>query len=160
MKFTEAKLEQSFTELLAQEGYLYSLGNTLQRQIDEVLIESDLHCYLSSRYANQGLTDTEIKSIILELKSLPASDLYESNKRFMRMLSDGFILKREDHSQKDLYIQLVDYAGLEKYKYSAEELITIVADIEEGYIPEDKNHPKQKLRITKRGIIFLELLKK
>lgn len=113
MKFTENKLEQSFTELLTQEGYPHSLGNTLLRQIDEVLIESDLHCYLNSRYANQGLTDTEIKSIILELKSLPASDLYESNKRFMKMLSDGFILKREDRNQKDIYIQLIDYTGLE-----------------------------------------------
>lgn len=139
MKFTEAKLEQSFSELLTQEGYLHSSGNTLQRQIDEVLIEGDLYCYLSSRYKSQGLTDTEIKSIILELKSLPASDLYESNKRFMKMLSDGFILKREDRNQKDIYIQLIDYTGLEKYKYSAEELITIVADIEEEYIPEDKN---------------------
>ena len=30
----------------------------------------------------------------------------------------------------------------------------------EDTIPENKNHPKQKFRITKRGIVFLELLKK
>ena len=30
----------------------------------------------------------------------------------------------------------------------------------EDTIPGNKNHPKQKIRITKRGIIFLELLKK
>lgn len=30
----------------------------------------------------------------------------------------------------------------------------------EDTIPENKNHPKQKFRITKRGIAFLELLKK
>ena len=30
----------------------------------------------------------------------------------------------------------------------------------ENTIPENKNHPKQKLRITKRGVVFLELLKK
>ncbi|MDR2955176.1 MAG: helix-turn-helix transcriptional regulator [Prevotella sp.] len=29
----------------------------------------------------------------------------------------------------------------------------------EDTIPESKNHPKQKLRITKRGVVFLELLK-
>ena len=27
-------------------------------------------------------------------------------------------------------------------------------------IPENKNHPKQKFKITKRGVVFLELLKK
>ncbi|MDR0230553.1 MAG: HsdR family type I site-specific deoxyribonuclease, partial [Dysgonamonadaceae bacterium] len=139
MKFTEHKLEQAFCELLAQEGYPHSLGNTLLRQPDEVLIESDLHTYLSKRYKNEGITGTEIKSILLELKSLPSSDLYESNKRFMKMLSDGFILKREDRNQKDIYIQLIHYAGLEKHKYTKEDLVSIVAEDEPEYKIADKN---------------------
>ena len=89
MKFTEDKLEKVFSELLEQEGYSHCQGNTLTRQSDEVLIESDLHNFLKKRYENQGITDTEIKSILMELKSLPASDLYESNKTFLRMLSVG-----------------------------------------------------------------------
>lgn len=133
MKFAESKLEHAFAELLAQEGYPHCLGNTLSRQTDEVLIEDDLHSFLKKRYANHGITNTEIKSILLELKSLPASDLYESNKRFMKMLSDGFILKREDHTQKDIYIQLVDYSGLEEQSYAAEELISVVAEPQAEY---------------------------
>lgn len=140
MKFTESKLEHAFCELLAQEGYPHCLGNTLVRQPDEVLIEEDLRNFLKNRYSNEGITDTEIKSIILELKSLPASDLYESNKRFMKMLSDGFILKREDHTQKDIYIQLVDYTGLEKQKQANEEdLISIVSEPQTEYKITDKN---------------------
>ena len=42
MKFTEHKLEQSFIELLAQEGYPHQSGITLKRMPDEVLIEEDL----------------------------------------------------------------------------------------------------------------------
>lgn len=133
MKFTEAKLEQAFAELLAQEDYPHCLGNTLTRQPEEVLIEDDLHDFLRKRYANHGITDTEIKSILLELKSLPASDLYESNKRFMKMLSDGFILKRDDHTQKDIYIQLIDYSGLENQTYTAEDLIAIAAEPQTEY---------------------------
>ena len=128
MKFSESKLEQAFSELLAHEGYPHCLGNTFTRQPDEVLIEDDLRNYLKTRYTNQGITETEINSILLELKSLPASDLYESNKRFMKMLSDGFVLKREDRSQKDIYIQLIDYVGLEAQTYVAENLISIFAD--------------------------------
>ena len=139
MKFTESKLERAFSELLEQEGYPHCLGITLTHQPDEVLIEEDLHNFLKKRYANQGITDSEIKSILLELKSLPASDLYESNKRFMKMLSDGFILKREDHNQKDIYIQLIDYSGLEKQTYAAEELISIVAEPQAEYKTTDAN---------------------
>ena len=51
----------------------------------------------------------------------------------MKMLSDGFILKREDHTQKDIYIQLVDYSGLEEQSYAAEELISVVAEPQAEY---------------------------
>lgn len=133
MKFTESKLEHAFAQLLAQEGYPHCLGNTLNHQPDEVLIEDDLHNFLKKRYVSYGITDAEIKSILLELKSLPASDLYESNKRFMKMLSDGLILKREDHTQKDIYIQLIDYSGLEKQTFITEDLISITAEPQVEY---------------------------
>lgn len=134
MKFTEAKLEQAFTELLGNEGFPHHLGITIKRPPDEVLIEEDLQNFLLSQYKHEGITVNEVKSIILQLKSLPASDLYESNKKFIRMVSDGFILKREDRSQKDIYIQLIDYKGLTKQKPpESEHLINIVAEDEEEY---------------------------
>ena len=140
MKFTEEKLEHSFIELLEQEGYKHSIGVSLSRKAtDEVLLEEDLFRFLLSRYAADGLTENEVRAIILQLKSLPSSDLYESNKRFMQMLSDGFILKREDRSQKDIYIQLIDYTGLEKQMHPKEEYaLSVVADNGQNY-PSDKN---------------------
>ncbi len=134
MKFSEEKLENAFTELLGQEGYPHHLGVTIKRMPDEVLIEEDLKDFLLTQYQGQGLTTNEAKSIILQIKSLSASDLYESNKTFLKMLSDGFILKREDRSNKDLYIQLIDYKGLNKHKQpEADQLISITADGEEVY---------------------------
>jgi type I restriction enzyme R subunit len=134
MKFTEEKLERAFTELLGQEGFPHHLGITITRKPEEVLIEEDLHTFLLSQYKGQGITVNEIKSIILQLKSLSASDLYESNKTFLKMLSDGFILKREDRNQKDIYIQLIDYAGLNKHRQPQnDQLISIAAEPESEY---------------------------
>jgi type I restriction enzyme, R subunit len=132
MKFTEEKLEQAFTELLEQEGYQHHLGNTIVRSADEVLIEVDLLQYLLSRYESKQLTVTEAKSIILQLKTLPPSDLYESNKTIMRWLSDGFILKREDRNQKDIHIELIDYNGLDA-QMASQHLDTLVASPPENY---------------------------
>jgi len=112
MKFTEAKLEQVFIELLENEGYPHSLGHTISRTEDEVLIEDDLKNYLLNRYKKEQLTEIEAQSIILQLKALSSNDLYESNKKIMRWLADGFILKREDRTQKDIHIELIDYSGL------------------------------------------------
>lgn len=74
-KFTEAKLEQVFIKLLADEGYPHYLGNCIDRANDEVLIEADLCDYLRQRYQAKGITKGEISSIISQLKNLSAADL-------------------------------------------------------------------------------------
>ena len=118
MKFTEAKLEESFIELLEQESISHTSGETLTRaSTDDVLIEEDLIDFLLTRYKAENITETEAKSIVLQLKSLPSSDLYESNKAFLRMLADGFALKREDRNQKDIWIYLIDYSNRDKNTY-------------------------------------------
>src|SRR5690606_29960543 len=136
MKFTEAKLEHVFTELLENEGYPHFVGSSLVRiSEDEVLIEEDLKTYLLTRYQNSNLTEVEAQSIILQLKTLSSADLYESNKKIMHWLADGFILKREDRSQKDIHILLIDYAGLDRQRQS-ENLDVIAAETEEQYPPD------------------------
>jgi type I restriction enzyme, R subunit len=139
MKFTEASLEGAFAELLGQEGFPHHLGIAIARKPEEVLIEEDLQNFLMAQYASKGITLNETKSIILQIKSLSASDLYESNKTFLRMLSDGFILKREDRSQKDIYIQLLDYTGLEKQIHKNESLIHLSAEMDEATYGKDQN---------------------
>lgn len=138
MKFTEEKLEKAFIELLGQEGFPHHLGISLSRKSDEVLIEEDLRSFLLTQYKAYNISLNEVNSIILQLKSLPSSDLYESNKSFMRMLSDGFILKREDRSQKDIYIQLINYVGLNKHRLpETEDLISIASEEDKEYPPDN-----------------------
>ena len=50
MKFTEEKLEQTFIELLGNEGFPHRSGNNIVRSDDEVLIEDDLKSFLLSQY--------------------------------------------------------------------------------------------------------------
>ncbi|WP_044173544.1 type I restriction endonuclease subunit R [Flectobacillus major] len=134
MKFTEAQLEKAFIELLEQEGFTHQLGLSISRKPEDVLIEEDLRSFLLKKYANEGITHNEINTIVLQLKSLPSSDLYESNKSFLRILSDGLILRREDRNEKDLYIQLIDYTGLDTQRQPNEEqLLMLAADTVETY---------------------------
>lgn len=116
-KFTESKLEHAIIELLDEEGYPHVLGETIQRDLGEVLIKADLRAFLSERYSTEGITQAEIEQIIRKLEVLPASDLYGSNKAFMKLVSDGFQLTREDRSQKDLFIHLIDYSHEDRNHY-------------------------------------------
>ncbi|MEB4590840.1 type I restriction endonuclease subunit R [Candidatus Thiothrix sp. Deng01] len=112
MKFTEEKLEQAIITLLGEQGYPHVRGDTLTRNPQDVLLQDDLRTYLQNRYAHDGITPGEIEQIVHHLDNLPAADLYDSNKAIMKLVADGFLLKREDRSQKDLYIQLIDYSDL------------------------------------------------
>ena len=117
MIFTEERLEQAIIELLEKEGYPHSCGEQVDRTTEDVLIKSDLREYLANRYKSDSITANEIESIIHKLEYLPASDLYDTNKEIMKFVADGFLLKREDAAQKDLYIQLIDYDNDKSNKY-------------------------------------------
>ena len=110
MKFTEAQLEQAFIELLGQEAIPHVLGGDITRSEDEVLIKEDLKAFLLNQYKADELTESEADQIIRQLEVFSSSDLYESNKAIMKLISDGFALKREDRSQKDIWIYLIDYS--------------------------------------------------
>ena len=117
MRFTEAQLERAIIELLGEQGYPHFLGEKIAREPEEVLIKGDLWDYLQARYADDDITEGEIESIINKIERLPASDLYGSNKAFMKLVSDGFLLKREDRNQKDLLVHLIDYSSADENVY-------------------------------------------
>src|SRR5690606_39136770 len=91
------------------QNYHYQSGTLIHKEISDVLLRDDLKAFLLNRYSDDGITLNEIESIIRQMEVLPASMLYESNKAIIKMISDGFILKREDRSKKDLFIQLIDF---------------------------------------------------
>ena len=107
------------------------LGEAIERQPQEVLIKADLRAFLAKQYAADQITPQEIEAVIKQLEAYSAADLYESNKAIMKLVSDGFLLKREDRSQKDLYIQLIDYSELVAFREpNPGEVPTIVAEDE------------------------------
>lgn len=111
MAFNEAALEQAIINLLGEQGYPHGLGADCARADDaEVLLKDDLRAYLAATYADNNITNGEIEQIIRQLESPPASDLYDSNRAIMQMVSNGFDLRREDASQHDIHIQLLDYS--------------------------------------------------
>lgn len=109
MKFTEETLEQAVIELFETEEIQHSDGRYIHKEVSDVLLRDDLKDFLFNRYSSDDITQNEIDTIIRQLELYPSSALYESNKAIMKLVSDGFIFKREDRTKKDLYIQLIDY---------------------------------------------------
>ncbi|CAA0088564.1 Type-1 restriction enzyme R protein [Zhongshania aliphaticivorans] len=132
MSFNEAALEQAIIDLLGEQGYPHSNGATFVRDKREVLLKDDLRTYLQQRYAVDNITAGEIDAIIRKLEAYSSADLYDSNRAIHKLVSDGFLLKRESvasnkhKSQKDLYIQLIDYTGLPESRMPDPESLDLV----------------------------------
>ena len=158
-KFDEAQLETAIIQLLEQQGYPYVSGVALSEQAkrapEAVLIEADLRAFLAQQYKVDGITEAEIDSVVRQLEMLPASDLYDSNKIFCQWLSDGFLLKREDADQKDLYIQLLDYTSLAAGSEADANIYKLVNQLEiQG--KEEKRIPDAILYINGLPLVVFE----
>ena len=111
-KFDESKLEIAIIKLLKIRGYEHYEGEKINRSNSEqVLILDDIKQNLSKRYKKENITSIEIENIIKILESFPTNDLYESNKKFTNLLTNGFQIKREDPDLKDIYIHLIDFSN-------------------------------------------------
>ena len=86
MKFTESQLKSAILEFLETEGYPRVLGETIERQPQEVLINADLRAFSVRQYAADGITPGEIEAVIRPLEAYSAADLYGSNKAIMKLL--------------------------------------------------------------------------
>ena len=147
-KFTEEKLELAFIELLGEQGIGYEYGKTIVRAESEVLLVNDLRKYLADRYKPEYITESEINQIIRKLESYPASDLYDTNKSIMKLVSDGFIFKREDANQKDIHIQFINYEDVENNTFKIVNQLEIV-----GY---EKRIPDGILYINGMPLVVFE----
>ena len=147
--FNEHALEMSIMELFTEEGYSYVSGDKIHRERTEVLLKDDLKQYLYNRYAQDGITPSEVDSIVLMLKSVSGT-IYEANKAVYKMLCDGFIFNREDRSQKDLYIELIDFDTPEN------NIFKVVNQFEIGYGNNERRIPDGIVFVNGIPVVVLE----
>lgn len=107
--FNEHALEMAIMELFQHEGYTYTSGEQIHKEVSDVLLRDDLRMYLRNRYAGQEITLLEIESIIAKLTADAGGSLYDNNVYTYRLMTEGFSIKREDSSKADLYIEPIDF---------------------------------------------------
>ena len=107
--FNEHALEMAVIELLKEQGYDYQSGDTIHKELPEVLLLEDLRMFLMERYAKEGITPLETERVIAKLKADNGAPLYMQNAHIYRLMTEGFAIKREDASKPDLFIEVIDF---------------------------------------------------
>ena len=108
--FSEHALEMAIMELFEKEGYIYTSGEEVHKELSDVLLRDDLRAYLRDRYAEQGITSLEVESVIARLTANMGGSLYENNVHTYRLITEGFTIKREEAADGDLFIESIDFA--------------------------------------------------
>lgn len=115
--FNEYTLEQAVIELFASEQIPHCKGETIHKEMNEVLLREDLKGFLLNQYSHEDITLNEVGNIIRQLEVFSSAALYDSNKAILRMIADGFVFKREDRNRKDLFINLIDFDEVENNNF-------------------------------------------
>ncbi len=108
-KFTEAELEQAIIELFRQQGYEYTYGEAIHRELDTVLLEEDLRAFLTRQYQDKYLSDVEMKKIVNMLSLIPSAPLYAANRQAFWLVVEGFDLVRDRLGELPVHIDFIDF---------------------------------------------------
>lgn len=130
--FNEHALELSIMELFQQEGYIYTNGEEIHKEVNDVLLRDDMRLYLRSRYKTEGITPLEIERVLAKLTANVGFSLYEQNRHTYRLMTEGFSLKREDAALPDLFIEPIDFGrdAINRVSITTNNLFRIVNQLE------------------------------
>lgn len=112
--FNESQLEQAFVELFNKEGYDYVHGESIPRDTRDVILYDDLRLYLRKKYKTDHITEDEINRAITKLETSDGGGVYAENVEALRLLQEGFSLKRTNPKLSNLHIYPIDYTESRK----------------------------------------------
>ena len=92
-RFDEHALELSIMELFRQEGYIYTNGEEIHKEVSDVLLRDDMRLYLRSRYKAEGITPLETERALSILTANAGFSLYEQNRHTYRLMTEGFFVE-------------------------------------------------------------------
>ena len=112
--FNEAELERAIIELFEREGYKHLNGDEIHKTTDETLLLDDLRDFISTRYASENLSTTELQKIVNKVSLINSAPLYAENREAFFLVNEGFDLPRDDTSKVALHVEYIDFDAPDK----------------------------------------------
>lgn len=109
MAFKEADLEKLIVDSIKDKNYEYVHGDNLNRNFDDVILKDDLREFLKNRYASNGITNDEIKRVIMSLDRISIDSLFIANRKAFKKIVNGETFIRDNKNDKDFLVQLIDF---------------------------------------------------
>ena len=119
-KFYESEYEEALIDLLQDEGWQYTNGGNIHRQLREpLLIEdpnvNDLHVYLQHRYPD--LTSSDVNEVVNYLRHVPGQTHFERLRNTFQLVRDGYRYTRHGDGV-NFDIRFIDFESPDCKKYN------------------------------------------
>lgn len=119
-KFYESEYEEALIDLLQDEGWQYTNGGNIHRQLREpLLIEdpnvNDLHVYLQHRYPD--LTGSDVNEVVNYLRHVPGQTHFERLRNTFQLVRDGYRYTRHGDGL-NIDIRFIDFESPDCKKYN------------------------------------------
>lgn len=119
-KFYESEYEEALIDLLQDEGWQYTNGGNIHRQLREpLLIEdpnvNDLHVYLQHRYPD--LTSSDVNEVVNYLRHVPGQTHFERLRNTFQLVRDGYRYTRHGDGL-NIDIRFIDFESPDCEKYN------------------------------------------
>lgn len=109
-KMYESEFEEVMVTLLKNCGWDYKFGGSLEgRKVTDALIESELRRYVRMRYADKGLREQDIQTILSKLRNVSGATDYLSLRAAYMLYTDGFVLQPDDKSKEPFRFEYIDF---------------------------------------------------
>ncbi len=109
-KYYESEYEEAFCDLLAEQGWIISHGESLHRKYTDALLEDDLRTYLQRQYGDKGISDSDIEVFIARMRNIGGDSDYQAHKNAYGLYHDGINFNFVDADKDAIHIDYIDFS--------------------------------------------------
>ena len=108
-KYYESQFEEATIGLLKEAHWQYTFGDDLHRKYTDPLIEEDLRAFLNTQYKSKNLSDTEMDSIVANLRNVGGQNDYFALQNTFLLYRDGFDFAYSDGRDNPFRLEYIDF---------------------------------------------------
>ena len=108
-KYYESQFEEATIDLLKEAHWQYTFGDDLHRKYTDPLIEEDLRAFLNTQYKSKNLSDTEMDSIVANLRNVGGQNDYFALQNTFLLYRDGFDFAYSDGRDNPFRLEYIDF---------------------------------------------------
>ena len=119
-------------------------GECILRDTRDVILYDDLRFYLRKKYKTDHITEDEINRVIARLETSDGGGVYAENVEALRLLQEGFSLKRTNPKLPNLHIYPIDYTEVDNNELGKNNIFKFVNQL----VIDGEHHREHSIKST------------